>query len=112
MKNIVVGLRVLLSLFAAFCWWGFLYPEITMTPDTYRISMGDGSLVEDGGPMGNGDFIGNRSFTEDGAIQKVTEVIEWNFKSDIYRRVLNADRSKLKFKSKLLQTVAELLEKR
>lgn len=100
MKNWLTGLRIGLGVCAALGWWGFLYPELTMTPDTYRITMEEKLSIEE-----------KRSI-EDGTVQKVSEVVEWDFDSDVYWSVLNADRSQIRFKSKLLQTAAELLENR
>jgi len=37
MKKNGIGIRVVCGICAAFCWWGLLYPELTMTPDTYKI---------------------------------------------------------------------------
>jgi len=37
MKKSGIGIRVACGICAAFCWWGLLYPELTMTPDTYEI---------------------------------------------------------------------------
>lgn len=71
-------IRILLCICAALGWWGILYPELTMTPDTYRI------------------------VDETGSVQNTEEVLEWDFDSDIYWKVLNADRSQVRFKSRLL----------
>lgn len=70
---------------AALGWWGVLYPELTMTPDTYRV------------------------ICQDGTVQNVQEVVEWNFDSDIYLEILNAEPGRIHFRSRLLQTVEEYL---
>ena len=77
MKKSEIGIRVLCSIFAAFCWWGLLYPEFTMTPDTYEICREDETL------------IGNKA--------------EWDSDKDIYRLFLETDREQIRFKSRLLE---------
>lgn len=36
-KNIKNGIRILTAMCAALGWWGLLYPELTLTPETVRI---------------------------------------------------------------------------
>ena len=79
-------LRIVLCICAAFGWWGFLYPELTMTPDTYRIVPEEG--IESAGE------------TQE----------EWEFDRNIYWEILQADRSKIRFSSKLLNSLGELLD--
>lgn len=82
-KKIGFGVRIVLGLCAAMGWWGVLYPELSLTPDTYQI------------------------ISQTDSVQSGPEVIEWNFDSDIYMEILNADRSQLRFRSKLFQTAEE-----
>lgn len=86
MKKDWIRVRVVLSLCAALGWWGILYPELTMTPDTYRVICGQET------------------------VQKEADVVEWDFDEDIYRDILNADRSQIRFKSKLLQAAEDYLK--
>lgn len=72
------GIKIFLGVCAAFGWWGLLYPELTMTPDTYAV-------------------IGEET------VQELPEVVEWDFDSDIYRDILEADRSQIHFRSRLLK---------
>jgi len=37
MKKSEIGIRLLCGICVGFCWWGLLYPEFTMTPDTYKV---------------------------------------------------------------------------
>jgi len=37
MKKRLVKIRIAVCVCAAFGWWGFLYPELTLTPDTCRV---------------------------------------------------------------------------
>lgn len=80
MKNKITGIRLLGGICVAFCWWGLLYPELTMTPDTYEV------------------------FWEDEAVIPEMNVVEWDFEEeDIYRIVLEADGNQIRFKSRLLE---------
>jgi len=88
MKKIVSGLRIGVCICAVMGWWGVLYPELCMTPDTYQIVW------------------------EDGTVQNVSEVVELGSESDIYYKILASDRSQIRFRSKLLETAADLLGNR
>lgn len=79
LKGFFKGFRVFLTVCAVFGWWGIIYPELTMTPDTYQVFYGDET------------------------VQKQQEVVEWDFDSTIYLDILNADPSQIRFRSKLLQ---------
>ena len=76
MKRIRTGVKVILCVCAVLGWWGVLYPELVLTADTYRIC-------------------------------GVNESDEQNVQShsaeqDIYWDLLKADRSEIRFRSKLL----------
>ena len=90
MKNkactIGITFRVFVTLCAAWGWWGFLYPELTMTVDTYRV------------------------VTESGTVQETDEVIEWDFNKDIYKTVLRADGSRVRLRSRLLTNMTAFTE--
>ncbi|MDL2301172.1 hypothetical protein LJC58_02335 [Lachnospiraceae bacterium OttesenSCG-928-D06] len=83
MKKNAIVLRIGITACAALLWWGFLYPELSLTPDTYEIIL------------------------EDGSVQNQEEVIEWDFDSDILKQLLNAERSQIRFRSKILDIVRE-----
>ncbi|MCH5343515.1 MAG: hypothetical protein J1E64_05695 [Acetatifactor sp.] len=80
-------IRILLFVCAALGWWGFLYPELTMTPDTYRV-------VE-----------------QDGTTRTERKKIE-SSRNDIYWEVLNADSSQIRFRSKLLDSLTAFADHR
>ena len=82
----IIPFRICCVICAALGWWGILYPELTMTPSTYTIVSADGS------------------------VQNAEEVVEWEFDSDIYQEILNADSSRIHFKSRLLTNIKELQE--
>lgn len=86
MKRRWIGLRIAVSLCAALGWWGLIYPELTLTPETVKVS------VE----------------TEDGQLQELPG--EWDFDSSLYQEILDADRSKITFRSRLLKDLGLFLE--
>ena len=45
-KRLWIAVRVFAAVFAVWGWWGVLYPELTMTSDTYRIIYEDASAGE------------------------------------------------------------------
>ena len=48
MRKKWLGIRVAAGLCAALGWWGLLYPELALTPDTVKVSVEDeeGTLTE------------------------------------------------------------------
>ncbi len=55
-------------------WWGFFYPQLSVTPDTVRI------------------------------VTKEDEVLqEWDFDGELAEDFLKADREQVRYKSKLLE---------
>lgn len=85
MKKRVLGIRIFLCVCAALGWWGILYPELTLTPDTYVV------------------------IDEDGAVHRAQDMVEWNVDSDIYRILLESE-GRIHFKSKLLEQIDTLME--
>lgn len=81
MKRKWNGIRVAMSVSAAICWWGILYPELTMTSDTYAV------------------------VSEHGTVQEAEDMIEWNSREDIYQTLLETDGSRIRFRSKLLMQI-------
>ena len=67
---------------AVWGWWGILYPQLTMTPETYRI------------------------VSQDGVVQEERIVDD-----TIYEEILNADRDRIRFKSKLITELSEYLKR-
>ncbi len=81
------GIRAILSVCAAIGWWGLLYPELTMTPDTYAVVW------------------------EDEAVQAAGDVIEWESEEEIFRSILAADEDQIRFKSKFLIQLEALFKR-
>ena len=73
-----------LMLCTFFGWWGVLYPQFALNGDTCRIVSGDGT------------------------VQKPEEVVEWEDVDEIYIEMLNADRTKIRLRSRLYEEVCSL----
>jgi len=84
LKKKRLGFRVAVSLCAALGWWGLLYPELALTPDTVAVSAED----EAGNPRPR----------------------EWSFDGDLYLELLDAGRDKITFRSRLLTNLSTLWE--
>lgn len=82
-----MNLRMVLGIVAVFGWWGLLYPELTMSPDTYAI-IGEGTSVQTTG-----------------------EVVKWEFDNDVYWAVLNADCDQIRLRSKLWTDIEAIIKK-
>ncbi len=83
-----MNLRMACGIAAAFGWWGLLYPELTMSPDTYEI------------------------ICDEMPVQTTGEVVEWEFDSDVYWMVLNAERDQVRLRSKLLTDIEAILDRK
>lgn len=90
-NKLQISFRIFVTVAAALGWWGVLYPEFTMTPDTYKI------VYEDTTP-------------QEYYVQEPEEVVEWNVNHHIYETVLGADRTKLRFRSRLLMNMTAWCE--
>ncbi|MDR0963146.1 MAG: hypothetical protein LBM60_00835 [Clostridium sp.] len=86
-KKITVFLRISLCLCALYGWWGVVYPQYSMTPDTYRI------------------------VSEDGTVQEDDDLLEWRFSDDVYQKALEANPDQVRFKSKIWMLFKDLLSK-
>ena len=78
--------RMVCTLCAALGWWGLLYPDFTMTPDTYQVVW------------------------EEEIEQQETSVVECDSREEIYELVLNADSGQIRFKSRLLAKLEAILK--
>lgn len=67
-------------------WWGVLYPQLTLTGDTYAIVM------------------------EDGTVQKASDVVEWDLDDSVYMDILNTDLGRIRFRSRLLKEFSGYVE--
>ncbi|MDR0949223.1 MAG: hypothetical protein LBM69_06890 [Lachnospiraceae bacterium] len=86
-KKIAAWLRIGLCLCACYGWWGVIFTQYTMTSDTYRIIL------------------------EDGTVQESDDLLEWRFDDNIYKKALEADRSQIRIKSKLWDFLESLFSK-
>lgn len=86
MKKKWFGIRMSIGICAALGWWGLLYPELTLTPDTVKVIQ----LSEDG--------------------ESLTLSQEWSFDSNLYWDIINAGSDRITFRSKLLTDFGSILE--
>lgn len=78
MKKKWFGIRISIGILAAFGWWGLLYPELALTPDTVKVIQ----ISEDG--------------------ESLSLSPEWSYGDDLYWDILNAGSDKITFRSKFL----------
>lgn len=69
-------------------WWGFVYPEVLITPDTCRI------------------------VCEDGTGEETLTTMEELSAEELYQALLKADPQQIHYRSRLLELLETLLEKR
>ena len=84
MKKKRLGIRITIGLCAALGWWGLLYPELVLTPDTVRVVQEDGD--------------------------QEAGTLEWSFGSSLFLDLLNAGRDKITPRSKLLTDISSVWE--
>lgn len=82
MKKKFIGLRIAMGMCAALGWWGMLYPELVLTPDTVRV------ICE-----------------EDGQERDVTG--EWSFDGTLFRKLLDAEQGTVRLQSRILRELCE-----
>jgi len=78
-------LRMVCTICVALGWWGMLYPDFTMTPDTYQVVW------------------------EENAVQQEESMVEWDAEEEIYTMVLRAESGQIRFRSKLLSGIENIL---
>lgn len=87
MKKKWIGLRILMVMCAALGWWGFLYPELVLTPETVSISREN----------------------EDGTLSPLSD--QWTAEGGLlYLDLLGAGKDKITFRSRLLTNLNIFLE--
>lgn len=86
MKKKWFVLRIGIGLWAALGWWGLIYPELTLTPDTVNVYRED----------------------ENGELCPLPQ--EWSFDSRLYAELLKASPEKITLRSRLLTNLNLLWE--
>lgn len=86
MKKKLLGIRLAAGMCAALGWWGLLYPELALTPDTVSI----------------------QTQAQDGSLQKRQP--EWTFDGEWYQTLLNAAPGSVKLRSRLLTDLSSFWE--
>jgi len=99
-KKFLVPFRVVVTICAALGWWGVLYPELTMTPDTYRIVYEETACEE-------AVYLQNDEMQE---LMELAGTSEWDFDNNIYETVLGAKPGQIRFRSRLFRNVTALYE--
>lgn len=87
MKRIWAGVKAVLCICAVLGWWGVLYPELVLTTDTYRICDDNGQEERD-----------------------VQEGQNFSTDQDVYWNLLKADRSEIRFRSRLFAEWNKFME--
>lgn len=100
MKRGIKIIEMALCICAALGWWGVFYPELTMTPDTYKVVREAKLFSEDKGLQNEGTF----------GDDEVCKTADWDFDREIYFEILQADAGQIRFKSKLLMSLKEMFE--
>lgn len=78
MKKRRIGFQIIISMCAMLGWWGFLYPELVLTPDTLDIKAVD----------------------ENGGLSALPD--DWEPDGSLYLDIVSAGRDKITFRSRLL----------
>ena len=81
-----LGIRITTGICAVLGWWGLLYPQLALTPDTVAVIPS----------------------TEDGCFEE--QSLKWDFDGSIYLDLLNADPGKITFRLKIFTDLSSLLE--
>lgn len=86
MRKGKIKIRIITALCAALSWWGLLYPELTLTPDTVR------PVYEDA----NGEILSDSP--------------EWGSGDSLYLELLGTNRDNIRFRSRLLTELSAFWE--
>ena len=93
MKRVLTGVKTALCICAVLGWWGVLYPELVLTAETYRVCDDNGQERQD--------------------IQAEPDIREGQNPptgQDIYWNLLKADRSEIRFRSRLFAEWNKFME--
>ena len=94
-KDWRMSLQIVMTLCALWGWWGMLYPEFTLTEDTYRV------VYE------TDDAVSSKS--EESVWTENEEAAEESPR-ELYRRLLHAPKGQVRFRSKLLMQLQKWME--
>ena len=81
-----LGIRITTGICAALGWWGLLYPQLALTPDTVAVI-----------PSTEGESLEEQS-------------LKWDFDGSLYLDLLNAGPDKITFSFKICKDLNSLLE--
>lgn len=95
-------LTVLLAGCAAFGWWGALYPQFTLVSGSYQVVC-EAEGMQDISQDGLRDIL---TVTQENEGAPQEKCAAWNYRQDgraLYWQILDADRSQIRVKSRLLE---------
>ena len=82
MKKKMITVRACLGTCAALGWWGLLYPELVLTPDTVRV------------------------YEQNEEQEFIPVPLEWSFECNLYKELLSADFEQITFRSRLFEDIS------
>lgn len=101
-----MSLQIMLTFCALWGWWGMLYPEFTLTEDTYRVVYEETedtdaghAYPENGEAADMQNDAGAKSAEADGESPR-----------ELYRRLLHASKGQLRFRSRFLIQLQKWME--
>lgn len=92
--------QILMTLCALWGWWGMLYPEFTLTEDTYRVVY-ETVDAEQSDSAEKISAVGQNG-ADAGSVEESPR--------ELYRRLLHAPKGQVRFRSKLLMQLQKWME--
>lgn len=107
-----MSLQILMTFCALWGWWGMLYPEFTLTEDTYRVVYDDASQSKTTESASARSTTMENGTTADGEAVGEQADAERSEESprELYRRLLQAPKGQVRFRSKLLIQLQKWME--
>ena len=107
-----------MTLCALWGWWGMLYPEFTLTEDTYCVvyekdagqSKSTGSASTSSTILENGKTEGGESAGGQNVVFAADAGISEESPRELYKRLLQAPKGQVRFRSKLLLQLQKWME--
>lgn len=90
----LVPIRVVITVCVALGWWGILYPELALTPDTYRVVCEESAA----------------DVEKSSELAEIAAMSDWTLDNNIYETVLEAEKGQLRFRSRLWMNMTALYE--
>ncbi len=101
-------IKILFGICAAFGWWGALYPELMLLPDTYRVVIVEEDCSGEILPDKNSS---SKIATKKEKAYKVEKYADdWRITEEMYQDILEAEGDRIVIKSKLWEDINTLIE--